>query len=286
MKAYKLVILIGFAAAACSQEPTEQVHEDEVVVATGSMESESTKQDSILQCSGQIAIPPNAEISLHSPIGALIKSIEVMEGEKVKKGETIVTLEHLNIIKMQEEYLTAKATYELAKSELDRKTILHDKNVLSDRDFDQAKQQYESAFAHFESMKSQLKFLGLSMNQLNEGKIQQSLAIRAPMNGVVTHIASKTGQFAAQDMELINLIDDSHKHVHLQVFAEDAMKLKEGQKITVTTTDSNKEYEAEVYLIGKSLDPTTNTVSVHCHLVNEENDLVVGRFVFAKIKVK
>lgn len=278
-----LLLLLTLVSCSESKTPPQKLEEETVV--PPKKHEQTASNDSVIRCTGTIAVPPESEVSIHAPIGALISSIHVMEGVIVKKGEPLAKLEHTSVIRIQEEYLTAKSEFEFAQKEHDRKTVLFQKSVIPDKEYDQSGRDYQLASAHFQSLKKQIRFLGLSLPSLNEGQIQDELTIRSPINGSVTHIAVKNGRFAAQDTELFTLIDDTHKHVHLKVFTADALRLKEGQKIRLKTADSDKVYEAEVYLIGKAIDPNSNTVAIHGHLLNDTSELITGTFVFAEIQL-
>jgi cobalt-zinc-cadmium efflux system membrane fusion protein len=208
-----------------------------------------------------------------------------MEGKQVKKGQQLATLEHLSIIQLQEDYLAAKSTYEFERNNYDRKSNLYKQKVVSDKEFDQAKQAFQSAQAHYEGLKTQLNFLGIALSQLEEGKIRRSIPIRSPISGSVVHVAAKNGQFASQDTELFSLINDVHKHVDLEVFAADANRIKEGQIIRLKTADAESVYEAKVFLIGKSIEFGTNSIRVHGELLTGKDQLITGTIVFAEIVV-
>lgn len=286
MKNTITIIALLLLMLSCGESEKDQLQQEEAE-STERVEPEKTiTNDSIIQCTGEISVRPEFEVSIHSPVGGLIKSIHIMEGEQVTKGDILATIEHLSIIQLQEDYLAAKSEYEHAKKNYDRKSKLFEQSIISEKEFDQAEQLYQSTFAHFEGLNSQVSFLDLSLNKLNEGRIQKSIPILSPIDGSVTNVAVKNGQFAAQDTELFGLIDDSHKHIHLKVFAGDAGKLQKGQTIWLKTADSDKRYEAEVFLIGKNIEFGTNTIAVHGHLRQEESELVVGTFVFAEISIE
>src|SRR5690606_16140077 len=76
-----------------------------------------------------------------------------------------------------------------------------------------------------------------------------------------------------------------HIHLELSVFENDILNTKEGQKIHVKIAEaSNDIYEAEVYLVGTSIDAKTRIVKIHDHIMNEDNyNFIVGMFIEADI---
>ena len=56
-------------------------------------------------------------------------------------------------------------------------------------------------------------------------------------------------------------------HLELNVFEKDILKVKEGKKITFTVPEASKEvFNAEVHLVGKSIEGNDRTINVHGHL--------------------
>lgn len=270
---------------ACSQQEGEsnaEVETEEVVIVDTL--SESTKSTTI-ECMGDISVPAEAKVSIHSPIKGALKQVKVLEGEKVRKGQLLGTLEHIEIIKIQEEYLKSKAQFEFWKNEYDRKSELFDKEVIAKKEFQQVEASYLSEKIMYESLAKQIELLGLSMTKLNRGEISRSIAITSPINGYVTEVLGNKGMFVAQDTKIFELIDDSHKHVHLNVFATDIDKVAVGQKIIYRIAGSDKEYSAEVYLIGKSVELENKAIHVHAHMDEEYNELVIGTTVFGEILI-
>ncbi|MBK8652974.1 MAG: hypothetical protein IPN20_03410 [Haliscomenobacter sp.] len=49
---------------------------------------------------------------------AVVKSIAVLEGSKVQKGQRLAVLEHPDFIKLQEEYITVKSNFSFSNEEL------------------------------------------------------------------------------------------------------------------------------------------------------------------------
>jgi len=80
------------------------------------------------------------------------------------------------------------------------------------------------------------------------------------------------------------LVDTDHIHLELSVFEKDIMHIKKGQKIRFKIPEaSNETFEAEVHLVGTTIDETTRRVKIHGHLIKEDEPFVVGMFAEANI---
>ena len=60
-----------------------------------------------IEANGTLEVPPQNEAEITTAVGANVVSIEVIEGDKVAKGETVAFLSHPNIIQIQTDYLNA-----------------------------------------------------------------------------------------------------------------------------------------------------------------------------------
>jgi cobalt-zinc-cadmium efflux system membrane fusion protein len=287
MKRIINILIPTILLVACSQsEEVEVKKENDAEVAVIDEKQESLQEVEVIECTGDISVPGEAIISIHSPIKGVLKTIKVLEGEKVSKGQVLGTLEHIEIIKIQEEYLKSKVQHAFWKSEFDRKTTLFKQEVIPLKEFQEVEASYLSEKAVFESLRKQIQFLGISETKLNQGTISKSITITSPINGFVTSVHGNTGMFADQDTKIFELVDDTHKHVHLNVFATDISKVSVGQTILFRIAGSEKEYQAKVHLIGKSVDAISKAIHVHGHLENEKADLIIGTTVFGRILVE
>lgn len=82
----------------------------------------------------------------------------------------------------------------------------------------------------------------------------------------------------------MEIIDNSHVHIELNVFEKDIMNMKKEQKIIFTIPEaSKKKYNAEVHLVGTAIEKN-RTIKVHGHLEDEdEENFLTGMFVEAEI---
>ena len=74
----------------------------------------------VVNANGYTKLPPQnqADISVH--LGGVVQTIKVIEGEFVKKGEVLATIESPEFAKLQEAYLTSKSNLEFLSLEYDR----------------------------------------------------------------------------------------------------------------------------------------------------------------------
>jgi cobalt-zinc-cadmium efflux system membrane fusion protein len=82
----------------------------------------------------------------------------------------------------------------------------------------------------------------------------------------------------------MEIVDIDHIHLELSVFEKDIMHIKKGQNIEFKIPEaSEKTFEAEVHLVGTTIDETTRRVEVHGHVDKDLANFIVGMFVEANI---
>lgn len=244
----------------------------------------SIKTSNYIKASGQLDLPPNNVVAIHTPQAGFIEKSNYLVGDKVKKGTILSTLAHPSYIQLQQNYLDTYSQFQLLTKQLSREKELKAENAGTQKKLDETEANYFSALSKKNALEEQLKFIGINISALQKGKITSKIDIKSPIDGVITHMNIHKGLYVKPEQELFELVDNDHMHIELQVFEKDLFKLKKGQKISFTLPSiSNKMYEAEVYLIGQSFDSETKTVQVHGHLLKENPQFMKGLFTDAKI---
>lgn len=241
----------------------------------------------IIQASGKLDVPPQNFAEVSTYIGGVVKSIRVLEGDFVKKGQTILTLEHPDFVKLQQEYLSVKSQIVFLEKEYLRQKELYEQKVSSGKVFQQAESAYNGEKGHLASLESQLAMLSISTASLDKGIITKVIPLKAPISGYIGHLKASLGGYAEPNKSLFDVIDNTDLHVHLDVFEKDLQKLKIGQKLIVNLPNQDgSQIEAVIFSIGKMLNEETKAVEVHADIKNNKRkDLIPGIYVSASIKI-
>ncbi|MBK7870065.1 MAG: efflux RND transporter periplasmic adaptor subunit [Saprospiraceae bacterium] len=81
--------------------------------------------------------------------------------------------------------------------------------------------------ARYKGLKAELELLGISVKTLeNTGEIQSSISFYAPVNGYITKVNINNGKLVSPNDLLFEIVDRSHVHLELQVFAKDVPNSK------------------------------------------------------------
>lgn len=295
MKAiYYLFLSIGLFVS-CSAEPEKQL-EKVVQSSIGvSLNADQLKNAQIeegtptkeriglnISANGTIEVPPQNKTVIAAQFGGFVKSLNVLDGMSVRKGQTLFTIEHPDLIQLQQDYLEVLGNMEYLNAEFERQKILVQQEAGSLKSMQLAKSQYAMAQAKKNGLKAKLEMTGVNMKHLNSGNIQRTIAVTAPFNGVVTKVAVNVGAYAEPTEHLLEIIDLKHAHAEVVVFEKDVKHLAIGQPVKLRFSNDNDLIDAKIFLIGKEIG-RDRTVKVHCHLLKENNSIAPGSYFKATI---
>ena len=296
MKKLLYIFLSGLLLTACKQEATEETvakNEDEISISaaqfqTMKMEIGSPMEQDFnvgVKATGKIDVPPENRVKITSFLGGYIKSTHLLIGDKIKKGQALVTLENTEFIDIQKDYLEVAEQISYLKSEYERQKTLYNEKITSQKNYLKAESDYKRANGMYQSLKKKLQVLNISPAQVQKGNLTSVITIYAPIAGDVTVMNANVGMFMAPSDIILEIVDTDHLHVELAVFEKDILQVKENQNIVFTVPQASKEeFKAKVVLVGKSIEGNDRTIMIHGHLDDAiKQRLLTGMFVEATI---
>jgi len=288
-------ILIGLLLFSCSEKEAIKVEKKAELVNSVTITKKQMAELKIqmaipeiqsiglsVHANGKIEVPPQNKTFISLPYGGKIKSISILDGDYIKKGEELIEIEHPEIIQLQQDYLEVVATLELLQLEVERQQTLVNNEAGSLKNLQQAKSSLNVAKAKKSGLRAKLEIANVQLSKLDNGQIQRIISIKSPFDGVVTKIHANVGEFAAENINLMEIIDLKHAHAEVYVFEKDAKYILEGQKVKIKMLESDEEQTATVYLVGKEVDKD-RTIKVHCHFEKESSKIIPGSFFKATI---
>jgi cobalt-zinc-cadmium efflux system membrane fusion protein len=236
----------------------------------------------VVNANGYTKLPPQNQADVSVFVSGIIKSISVIEGQNVRKGQVIATVESPEFTRIQQEYLTSKSNLEFLKLEYERQRILSEEEVSAKKVFQKTKADYDIEKARFASLSKQLQ----TMNINPRGGAVATVPVVAPISGSITDVNIKIGSTVAPGQALVSIVDNSQLHVDLLVYEKDLQKVKTGQNVRfVLTNQDNTEIKGKIFSVGKAFENETKSVAVHADIENENQQLIPGMYVNALIDV-
>jgi cobalt-zinc-cadmium efflux system membrane fusion protein len=243
--------------------------------------------DVSIKTTGKIDVPPQNRAQVTTFIGGYVKSTTLLVGDKVHKGQALVTLESTEFLDIQKEYLEVAEQIKYLKSEYERQKTLFDEKISSQKNYLKAESDYRKTKGMYQSLREKLLLLKINPTNVEKGKLTSTVTISSPISGDIVVMNANVGMYIAPSAVILEIVDTQHLHLELAVFEKDILKVKVGQKINFTVPEASKEvFPAEVHLVGKSIEGNDRTINVHGHLDESiKQKLLTGMFVEAKIVI-
>ncbi|RXG24154.1 membrane fusion protein, cobalt-zinc-cadmium efflux system [Leeuwenhoekiella marinoflava DSM 3653] len=292
-----LVLLISCGTKENKSDSKEETHErlTDVTVTQAQFKNEgmtlgSIKESSFpdwVEASGMIDVPPENRAVITAFMGGYIKNNPLLIGDAVKKGQVLITLENPEFVEIQQQFQELAEQLNYLKSEYERQQALVAENITSKKNFLKAESEYKRSVATYTGLRKKLQMLHINPERVLQGDYTSQASIYAPITGTIAETFVSKGSYVSSADPIMEIVDVAHIHLELEVFEQDMLKVKKGQKIKFRIPESSDEfYEGEVHLIGNSLNQEGRTVTVHGHLEHEGRtpNFAVGMFIEAQIE--
>ena len=222
-------------------------------------------------------IEPVTEVEVGTQVSGIIDRLYADYNSVVTKGQLIAEMDKVTL---QSELASQKATYDGAKAEYEyqqknyeRNKGLHEKQLISDTDYEQSLYNYQKAKSAFDSSKASL------------AKAERNLSyatITSPIDGVVISRDVEEGQTVASGFETPTLFTIAADLTQMQVVADvdeaDIGDVEEGQRVSFTVDAyPNDVFEGKVTQIrlgatsSSSSTTTTTTVVTYEVVISAHN---------------
>ena len=236
-----------------------------------------------VRASGVLDVPPQQLVTVSIPIGGFLKDTELLQGVRVSKGQAIATLESMEFVQMQQDYLEAKNQMRLAKSDYERQQELSKENVNSKKTLQQSQTNLATWEGKMQGLLEKLKMMNANLSALDQDQITNTIKVYSPINGYVTEVNVNIGKFVNPSDVLFEIVNTDHLHAELTIFEKDIPKIRIGQKVRFTLANETKERSSTVYLIGRKI-TTDRTIRIHCHIDTKDSDLLPGMYLKALVE--
>jgi membrane fusion protein (multidrug efflux system) len=195
------------------------------------------------QPAGVNSAPAAAHIA--SPFAGVLARVKCHEGQKVKQGSLLFSLDSrladLQVEKAKQAFSFAKFTYERQKKLLAAEGT-------SQKNFEEAEQQYNSARNDLANARTQAKLL----------------QIVAPIDGTITRMNVRPGEAVETTTVLADIVNLEKLVVTATVSSREALQLQVGQAVEIDGSEARE--AGKLIFIGSEVDPRSDTVVVRASL--------------------
>lgn len=273
-----LSLALGVLFASCSGNDQEQgvTTKDQPVAVTVGVAARQS--GNAIQVSGRVESEETAVISTR--IMGFITSVKVKAGDKVQKGQLLVTISNADILakKGQAQAMLSEATAALedAKKDYERFAQLYEQNSAS-------KKEFENATLHYNSMKAKVE---AAQQMRHEADAMLAYAnLTAPFPGVVTQKYLDAGSMANPGVPILVIEQKGNYQVNASVSEKDIANVREGAPAVVVVKSSGHLIHGTVSEISPSSQFSGGQYNIKVNLPEKEKaGLYSGMYVNVTIQ--
>ncbi|QRQ62310.1 MULTISPECIES: efflux RND transporter periplasmic adaptor subunit [Sphingobacterium] len=248
-------------------------------IQTGKVEKRSLS--GIIKMTGTVDAEPGDIASVSAPLGGYITTAGLLQGQEIRKGQLLATLENPEFISMQQEYLESLGRLEFLEEEYKRQRDLRQEDVNSAKTFQQVSSDLRVIKAKISGLQQQMALVGINSVALKKtNNITRTANVYAPISGFIKTSNINRGKYVAPTDVLFEIMGTSDLHLRLNAFEKDMAKIKKGQTVKFSlSNETSYDRTANVYLVGQAADDN-KMIAVHCRFT-KQSGLLPGMYVKA-----
>lgn len=219
------------------------------------------------------------EIELRFEINGVIESINFREGETVRKGDLIASLNprdaQLKLEHAKNKLASAEASYQSALKRLEIHQKLYEAGAIIKLKLEEVELECKSAKFQLETVKTEKE---LARNELKKTNLY------APFNGVMGPREAEEGEFVTPQDKVASLLKTENVLVEVGIVERDIHKIKLGQRANVyVDAYPNVIFEGVIENIFPVVEGKSRTLTTKIKVSNPERLLLPGMFSRAEI---
>ena len=261
-----------------SHESGEAKHSDEIIFPKAKAakttfevrEIQPASFNQVVKTTGQVLAAPGDEAVIVATSTGVVSfsSNKLTEGTKVQKGQSLFQISSKDIAE-GDYYTKVKATYEAAKASYDRAEALVKDKIISQKEFESTKLEFENAKTAYDAVSNNKTAKGVSVN--------------APLNGHMKNILVKEGEYITVGQPLATVSQNQRLVLRAEVSQRYYNAMQSVKSANFKTPYDNKVYSLEdlngrLLSFGKTSNENSFFIPVSFEFDNK-GEVIPGSFV-------
>ena len=230
-------------------------------------------------------VEPVKKVDIGTQVSGIIDKIYVDFNSEVKEGQVIAEMDRVNLLadlrSKEADLASSKTEFEYQEKNYARSKSLHEKQLISDTDYETATYNYEKAKNSYAN------------NQSGMQKVRRNLeyaTISSPIDGVVINRAVEEGQTVAAGFSTPTLFTVANDLTQMRVIANvdeaDIGQVEEGQNVTFKVDAyPNDVFEGNVTQVRLEAKNTSNVITYEVVISAHNPDLKLKPGLTAQITI-
>ena len=275
MKKHIIYLGLGLAGlSACQDKKTGTMESKQVCISDSLTKmvkidtAKSTPMKDELALSGEVSFDENKVVKVFPTSSGQVIEVKVSLGDKVAKGQTLAVIRSADVAGSYTDLSATKSDLSIAKRQLEQAEYLYKNGISSERDYTEAKENYNKAVSANSKIKQQI-----AINGGGNTSASGTLVIKAPGSGYVVEKNISAGNFIRPDnsSSLFTISDMKDVWIWANVFETDIAKVKKGYDAKITTLAyPDKVFNGKIDEISSVLDPDNKVMKVRVSLNNSD----------------
>ena len=224
----------------------------------------------VVKTTGQVLAAPGDEAVIVATSNGVVSfsSNKLTEGTKVQKGQSLFQISSKDIAE-GDYYTKVKATYEAAKASYDRAEALVKDKIISQKEFESTKLEFENAKTAY--------------NAVSNNKTAKGVSVNAPINGHMKNILVKEGEYITVGQPLATVSQNQRLVLRAEVSQRYYNAMQSIKSANFKTPYDNKVYSLEdlngrLLSFGKTSNENSFFIPVSFEFDNK-GEVIPGSFV-------
>ena len=271
----------GSASEKAKTEKAEDEATEEDESADADQAPDINKISNSVRMTGKLALDPQNRADIAPIAGGMVRRILTREGYRVGRGEIVAYIENTEVVALQRQYIASVSERSAARLELNRQITLNNQGAGVQKTLQQAEAAYTVANASVLGIGRQLRQLGVNPSSVSLGRITTLIPVSSPISGIVGKINISMGSYVDMTTSLMTVVNNVNLHCDMKVFEKDLPKVRIGQIVNVSLTNSPMvKFRARIYDINSTFDDGSKSITVHAKIIKQpESKLLPEMFV-------
>jgi cobalt-zinc-cadmium efflux system membrane fusion protein len=231
---------------------------------------------------GETEAVPNAIIDVPARVSGRLTAIHFIEGDKVKKGQILATIDSPELTRLRSNYMTAKTKHFAAEQNYQRIKSLVQMNLAAKQELVDAESNLQVIRSEKVSAEENLRVNGLSISDSVSGIYH----VVAPKSGLAIMRNAILGSQILGNQTLTTIADLTDLWFQGKIFEGDLHFLKEGDGASIILNAYPElEFKGKLDHIGEKVDPVSRTIHARILFKNIERKGKIGLFGKAYIEI-
>jgi cobalt-zinc-cadmium efflux system membrane fusion protein len=224
----------------------------------------------VISATGKVEVNADRIAHVSPRISGKIVAVRASLGDSVSVGQTLATLDSVELGEALSRYHQSRTKLALAQSNMERVKSLVEKKIAARKDILQAETDFKIAQTELRSDEERLSLYGASTTSLRgQSHKRPLLPVRSPIGGIITEKHAIVGELSDPSKNLFTVADLSSVWVLIDINEKDLAKVHRGQSATVTVgAFPDLKLKGRITYIADLVDGTTRTVKARIEVAN------------------